>query len=82
MGMDEEMSVQLCSAKVMLQGYIHVGQEVVGEIAHEAHQRRPTVGSADKNDIMCVGQRIRWILDGKPGPYSRTGQYLCIVEWE
>ena len=38
------------------------------------------VGSGDKNDIMFVGQRIRWIFDGKPGPYIRVDQDLCIDE--
>ena len=38
------------------------------------------VGSEDINDIMFVGQRIRWIFDGKPGPYIRVDQDLCIDE--
>ena len=40
------------------------------------------VGSEDKNDIMFVGQRIRWIFDGKPGPHIRVDQDLCIDELE
>ena len=31
---------------------------------------------------MFVGQRIRWILDGKPGPHIRVDQDLCIDELE
>ena len=35
------------------------------------------VGSEDKNDIMFVGQRIRWKTHDKHGPYIKAGQKLA-----
>ena len=40
------------------------------------------VGSEDKNDIMFVGQRIRWTKDKKGYSYIRVDQDLCIDELE
>ena len=48
----------------------------------EGLRRDFQVGSEDKNDIMFVRQRIRWTFDGKPGPYIRVDQDLCIDELE
>ena len=36
------------------------------------------VGSEDKNDIMFVGQRIRWTTDKQGYSYIRVDQDLCI----
>ena len=38
------------------------------------------VGSEDKNDIMFVGQRIRWYEDPKHGPYIDVAQTVAIEE--
>ena len=37
-----------------------------------------TVGSGDKNDIMFVGQRIRWKTREKTGPYISVDQKLAV----
>ena len=36
------------------------------------------VGSEDKNDIMFVGQRIKWKTHDKYGPYISVGQKLAV----
>ena len=38
------------------------------------------VGSEDKNDIMFVGQRIRWFTHDKYGPYIDVAQTVAIEE--
>ena len=46
----------------------------------EALKRDFQVGSEDINDIMFVGQRIRWSNKGQTGAYIRVDQDLCIDE--
>ena len=46
----------------------------------QALRRDFQIGSEDKNDIMFVGQRIRWTKDSKGYPYIRVDQDLCIDE--
>ena len=46
----------------------------------EALKRDFQVGSEDINDIMFVGQRIRWTNKGQAGAYIRVDQDLCIDE--
>ena len=36
------------------------------------------VGSEDKNDIMFVGQRIKWKTHDKQGPYISCDQKLAV----
>ena len=40
------------------------------------------VGSEDKNDIMLVGQRIKWKTHDKFGPYISVDQKLAVDEVE
>merc|ERR1711994_888036 len=48
----------------------------------QALKRDFQIGSEDKNDIMFVGQRIRWTKDSNGHAYIRVDQDLCIDELE
>ena len=50
-------------------------RDVVGKLRKDFQ-----VGSEDKNDIMFVGQRIRWVNKGKPGSFIQVDQEKKVEE--
>lgn len=54
------------------------GDKVFEEQVMSKVRRDFAVGSEDKNDVMFVGQRIRWKTHDKHGPYISVDQKLAV----